>query len=419
MKKVIALLVIFSLMACALWGCGGNEAEEADNKPSAVCYVVGATGSRMGFDLRSPMLEQLTYDCARNYGYVAIVAADGAPEVVASGSLDIEDRYKNAAGELLEADARAKQFAVIEALANTMADDPNVDFLEALSVATRCLSGLRGEYNKTIYVLGTGLSNCGTMNFCNNILSADVDTIVSALSDKQAIPDFSDIHIYWQNCADTAVPQAPLSSAQTKKLKALWSAIIREGQGTLEFNDTMPVEPPTDVSFPSMISVDISPEEPISFISLTQETATPTEMLSVPIEISEEVVRFKEDSWELLDPEKTLQDLTPMANLLIHDAPDVKLLLAGCIAGDVNTDFGFELSLKRALAIKEILVSLGVAGDRLECVGCASSDPWHIYGLTLDSPASMQNRKVILIDIMSPEAEQILMQEDLRRVSES
>lgn len=65
-------------------------------------------------------------------------------------------------------------------------------------MAVRSLSSLKGYDSKTIILIGTALSTQGTLNFQNNLLSAEPDAVLDLLEEKNEIPDFASITVVSQ-----------------------------------------------------------------------------------------------------------------------------------------------------------------------------------------------------------------------------
>ena len=120
----------------------------------------------------------------------------------------------------------------------------------------------------------------------------------------------------------------------------------------------------------------------------------------------DEKVTFIADEADYLDPEEALETLRPLAEFLLQHDKDP--LLVGTTAGDVTDEVTLKLSQERADQVKASLVSLGVSESRLTAVGMGSEDPWHIKGAGLEGELAERNRKVVLLDAATDEAQTIL-----------
>lgn len=397
-RKVMAsLAAAVLLMMGGLAGCS-NPAEESEK--AAVCFVVANTANSQGLNFNSQLVQEAIYSTIRGYGYIFVVSVDQSPEVVFSNSFDIPSKYKNASSAKLEADAQTSAAEFTAYLQEVVAEDPEADYLEALYIAARSLSSLEGYDTKTIIVLGTGVGTCGELNLRNNLLSADPEEVVELLSERAEISDFSGLNIYWQQLADVIQPQQELSKTFQNRLKELYGSIVEAGGGTLTFDSTMPVPVNEGVEYPVVTPVDFPADLPIHFDGDNSEN-----LLEQPVVIDEKVT-FIADEADYLDPEEALETLRPLAEFLLQH--DMDLLLVGTTAGDVTDEVTLKLSQERADQVKASLVSLGVSESRLTAVGMGSEDPWHIKGAGLEGELAERNRKVVLLDAATDEAQTIL-----------
>lgn len=126
--------------------------------------------------------------------------------------------------------------------------------------------------------------------------------------------------------------------------------------------------------------------------------------------LSDAQVRFQGDSDSFVDLQSAVRALEPAAaELKAH--PDRHALLVGTTASGKDEAMCLDLSLRRAKAVKRLLVEqLGVPEDRLSCIGLGTQDPWHIDDRDENGQVEIlaaQNRKVFLLDADSDEAEGI------------
>ena len=301
-------------------------------------------------------------------------------------------------------DARSKAANLLGGIQRVIACDPEVDYMAALNLAVRSLSSLEGYTSKTIVVIGTGLSTAGVLDFQNNLLSADPGTVVELLGEKDEIPDFSGITVYWQQMGDVALPQESLTAAQRNTLQQIYGGLVEAGGGTFVYNDIIASPVNAEVSYPAVTPVDLPADTPIRY---DPELLSSDEgVLPEPIVLTEEQVRFVGDQAEYLRPEEAEDVLRPIADFLADSQATV--LLCGTTAGDENSSFSLELSQARAEAVRDTLIQLSVAPHQIIAVGLGCGDPWHVYGVGCDSAAAAGNRKVVLLDASSQTARDIL-----------
>lgn len=407
MKKTISM---FLALACVitlvstLAGCSGKDGKAPAEK-AAVCYIIANTANSKGLNFNSPLVQDTVYSTVRNYGFIAVVNADGSPEIVHAESYDLEDKYKSASKERLDMDARSKATSIVLSMQNIIANDPEVDYLESLRLASRTLSSLEGYDSMNIVLIGTGLSTAGAMNFSNNLFSAEPETVVKLLNEKSEIPNFSGITVYSQQLGDVAAPQQELTSAQRVKLEKIYGGIVETGGGNFVYNEIIANPVDDTKQYPSVTPVKIPSDTPISFEEVVFEEDN---IFKEPVFLTEEKIGFVADKDVFLNPEDTSDVLRPVADYLASH-PSVSIVLAGTTAGDTDTDFTMTLSKQRAEAVKNALIELGVSADRIITLGLGSEkDPWHVYNAGYDGVAASGNRKVVLLDASSERAVSIL-----------
>ena len=267
MKKIISIILMLACvitLVSTLAGCSGNDVKAPAEK-AAVCYVIANTANCKGLNFNSPLVQDTVYSTVRNYGFIAVVNADGKPEIVHAASYDLEDKYKSASKEKLDMDARSKATNIILSMQSIMADDPEVDYLESLRLAVRTLSSLEGYDSKTIVLMGTGLSTTGVMNFSNNLISAEPEMVINLLNEKSEIPDFTGITVYSQQLGDVAAPQQELTSAQRIKLEKIYGGIVETGGGNFVYNEIIANPVDDTKQYPSVTPVQLPSDAPISF----------------------------------------------------------------------------------------------------------------------------------------------------------
>lgn len=406
-KRFAALLTIICLAVSAVGftGCGSQTSAEEESGMDAVCYAIAPTANSQGLNFNSPLVQDTIFDTILDYGYVSVVVVDGKPELVAADSYDIDDQYKKASKNRLKTDARAKATNLINFMVDQVANDAQVDYLAGLRMAVRSLSSLKG-YDKTIVVIGTGLSTQGTLNFQNNLLSVEPEAVLDQLEEKNEIPDFTGFRVVWQQLGDTASPQQDLSQTQRKRLQEIWGGIVERGGGIFVYDDIMG-NPVTKASFPTVDTVDLPAETPVDFDATMFDTEDES-LLEEPVMLTEEQVSFVPDKAIYLDEKKAAETIQPIADFLAAHK-QITVLLAGTTAGDLDSEYTMTLSQERADAVRNSLIQLGVDGSRIVALGLGcNNDPWHVYGAGYEGSIASGNRKVVLLDASSDTAKKIL-----------
>ncbi len=402
-----AIIGLFTL-TFGLGGCSSQTASAAGTeKKPAVCFVIANTANSQGINFNSPLIQDTVKDCAENYGSVSVISADGSSQFLGTEDMNIDEKYKHASKEKLASDAAAKANSLVAYMQTVVADDSELDLYDALSLASRTMASLEGYSSKTIIVLSTGLSTAGNyVNFHNNLISADPAAVADLLEEKEAIPDFSGMTVYWQGLGDVAAPQEDLTPAQRNRLEAIWNEIIVRGGGNAVFQEYTSVPVNSEMDYPEMSVVELPAETPVVFNTAQFKS----QAFQEPFILTEEMVAFRGDSAEYLQPETAMETIRPIAECLLQQE-SIHLLLAGTTAGDATNAATKELSAQRAEAVRQTLIEYGVAANRIQTVGLGSSDPWHIPNAGVEGSLAAANRKVVVMDLASKQAQEILRQQ--------
>lgn len=396
MKRLTALLSAL-LLAAALTACGSKSEEPPK---IAQCIAIANTANSRELNLTHSLIQERVQDVFRGYGYLSLVRIDGSPALLAGESCDIPQQHKKAAASKLEADAKNNTAALLNRLGEIRAEAPEADYLEGLRLAARSLAGLTGYDKKEILMAGTGLSTAGTLDFRNNLLSAQPEALADLLEQRQELPDLSGITVTWIHLGETASPQPDLSQAQKAKLRQIWQTIVERSGGSFVCMDVLSGAGKADASLPVSV-VELAPQEPIVFAP--EEPA----MLESPLVLTEEQVCFVGDQATYLHPEEAAEVLAPIADYLRRNE-SLRVVLAGTTAGDSTGDYCDRLSLDRANTVRNTLIGMGISEGRITTLGLGSHDPWHIYGAGTDGPLAAANRKVVILDAASPTAQELL-----------
>lgn len=402
MKRLIAIIlgitIIFSTSIC-FTACGEKHAK------NAVCFIICNTANSKGINFEGA--DKVIYDAVRYEGSVIFINGDGEPQVVFSKSFELDKRFKNASGTKLDADARTRADEVVGLLDQVVAAAPEIDCHKAFIEAVKALKSMGDDYDsKHIYFYGTGVTTAGIVNYTDNLICAEPEKIVEHLKEKEEIPDFSGIEVHFA-MIETAEPQKTPTTEQTNKIKGFYEGYVNAGGG--KFTEVTVVSLPVnkDIEYPAVTPVDFPDFEPLTFEDASKTAEKPEEVFTEPVSLGETEVAFVPDQATYLYPDAAIDNITPIAEKL-KEYTDINILLIGCTAGDTAGEEALTLSKNRAEAVKNTLIELGIPAERIQTVGTACNNPWHIEGLSYEDPLSAQNRKVVILDVTSDNAKEVL-----------
>lgn len=373
---VAAALVAVALTACSSSASGGACSQS--NKRN-LGVVAGSTASEPAMQLPASAAKQLEATGKSN-GSVTIVVPSGTPEARGTtllGSTANDDI-------VCTSDQRNKLAQVKDYIDALQASSPEVDFLDAIDLAARNL----GSHSMGVLVVGNGLQTVDPLNFAvKGLLTAEPKQVVADLRSRGELPkDLKGVTVYWSGLGDVAGAQKPLTISARSNLEAIWSAILGAAGGTLS---VLP-EPASGSAAPGLPSVTAVP---------VPAEATKTDW-SQPIVVRDSDLLFVKNTATFSDPsaaQKVLADLVPS----IEQNGQV-VTITGTASKDQATSNAADLTLskRRADAVKQALVSLGVPASLLTTAGvghewCGFKPETDATGAYSDALAE-QNRTVIL-----------------------
>lgn len=406
MKKTnifISMILVMTLcisMVYFMTGCSDTGNEEI-----ALAVVGSPHSNEPSFPLDAASIKDKLYNCCYAYGSVSFITNDGNPKVVYQ--TDIPEPEKSGLSENKKKTIATNYTSqLLKELSKLNSDVSEVDTLKAVTYASKTLSSSSPSADKVLVIMDNGLSTVGYLDFTKGLLYADTKSIVDALNKAEAIPDLTDVNVVWMYLGQTAAPQQELSEVQKHKLEEIWRTILTEGGAkSIEFvNDIASDEP--DNSLPSVSVVDVKDR---SIDVETREVESVQIITAPPIEtivLDNTSVRFIGDKAEFADYEEASCRLGQYAQVLLNH-PDNKVYVIGTTATG-SKDFCDNLSVNRANAVCQVLISYGVPESQLIPLGMGYEDPWHIddvddSGNQIEKYAC-QNRKVLIVDVNGEDA---------------
>lgn len=406
-KRNVFISVILVMTLCISMVCLMTDCSDTGNEEIALAVVGSPHSNEPSFPLDAASIKDKLYNCCYAYGSVSFITNDGNPKVVYQ--TDIPKPEKSGLSENKKKTIATNYTSqLLKELSKLNSDVSEVDTLKAITYASKTLSSSSPSADKVLVIMDNGLSTVGYLDFTKGLLYADTKTIVDALNKVEAIPDLTDVNVVWMYLGQTAAPQQELSEVQKHKLEEIWRTILTEGGAkSIEFvNDIASDEP--DNNLPSVSVVDVqnrsidieTSEEPVEII------------IEEPIEtivLDNTSVRFIGDKAEFVDYEEASSVLAQYAQILLEH-PNNKVYVIGTTATG-STDFCNELSVNRANAVCQVLISYGVPESQLIPLGMGFEDPWHIDDVGDNDKQieeyACQNRKVLIVDVNGDDASKL------------
>lgn len=381
-----ALLLVGAL---ALAACGGAADAQTTPEPRNCDLPAGPVALVLGQRANSPAVPETGTEllvaaidhAIESETWLSLVEVDGDPDQVQSQTVELT--AKN--GPAREDERRALVSAIGQAVLDIRADDSEADVLAALALAAREVHA-HGDQG-TIIVRDSGLQTSGVLNHTEEgMLLAAPGEVADYLSQQQALPDLSGITVILSGIGDTTSPQSDLTPAIRSRLIDQWATLAESAGAACTDVDTTPATLDPPPGLPSVTPVALpAPPEPV---------LDPQQ----PLRLGEESVGFKPDSDEMIDPDEATANLGALAEELA--ASGQRVLLTGTTATGGTPEYRKDLSERRAAAVKQALVELGVSQNQVDTEGVGIEHPQHVPdlapdGTLLPGPAT-QNRAVFV-----------------------
>lgn len=400
-KHILTCIITLALIGC-LVGC--TEGESTQNAID-LAIVSGYHANSPIPAFRSTTVQTAIENCTATYGSVCLIVNDGSPHVVADYNISKPEKSLSSTKKVEVSQAQANQ--IISVLSGAKAITPEVDTLASIALAARSLEDAQGE--KYIIIADSGLSTSGYLNFTQNLLRADSHTVIDYLVDTKALPALSDICITWVGLGDVAGNQDVLTPSGLETLKSIWSGVLyAAGARSVEFTADLPgVSTTESSSLPYVTPVPILQDTPLT-IDVSNIC------FDAPLILGEEKILFLPDTSTFADCDAAMATLKPIADYMVSH-PSFQILLAGTTATAGSNDDCKHLSKARAMAVKELLTSMGVDEHQVAAtIGLGYDHKYHVPDIGvngLQNENAPANRSVIIFDASSEAAVEMLSDE--------
>ena len=393
LKKVFSIISISACIACCCLfvGC----ASSTDNVPGA--YSVSASNvSTAGIDPTNACLVvvpaqnqafqvpegALAYAASaiENNMYSAYVIADGKTPL--RGKL--YDLNSTSTEELKQKIASAKT-DFFNAVCSKRDQTGKIDLLKAINDAANDLNAKAPSGNKTICVVSSGLGNDGLLAMSKELLDSNAADIAEQLANKGAIANLEGITVVFFGLGQSTSSQTIPATAKMQ-LETLYQTVVERAGGTCVI--ATDVLTPLDCDDELM---DITP------IDLGEDTLTLTKGQSTQVTFDQTELQFKADSAEFVDNAAARNTLTAVANAVIQKGYTVSSI-DGYVADTGGSEEGAAtLSLSRAQAVADELVSMGVSESKIVSVeGHGAEDSTAMASGSFSEEQAAKDRRVTI-----------------------
>lgn len=256
---------------------------------------------------------------------------------------------------------------------------PQADVLDALAEAASAVP-VGGD----VIVMDSGLQTMEPLDFRTGLLSDDTSSIADYLKHSRELPNLRGRHVYFIGLGWTASPQPALSISDRQKLVQIWVQIAEAAGGCVGLDQA----PNTNNA--------LSGRPPVAIVTPPPPPAPPTPCSVISLGDANHV-GFKFDSTIFRDPAGARATLQRLASVLMRTGES--MTLTGSTSSEGSDRYNTHLSLRRANAVKAMLVQLGVPANRITTFGDGSHLPGRLNdrgpnGRLLIGPA-IQDRKVV------------------------
>lgn len=434
MKAFKSTIFVFLLgyMLLSMIGCGKQKPEEGE--PVALILLIGNHANSPHFDVS---LNAVIKDTYSSFGNAGIIVVDGHPTILRDdsktgilGCYDA-DYLANSKDTYAKNDKiwpsyylEPQTIKLQEALDECIADDPEVDLLEALHIAEEALNSLETAagttMKKEIIILDTGISTSGCVNFLDSeylemlksiqLLEegsdahAKLSDMLDNLENQAELPNLNQVSVTWYGLGQVSEPQSEFSKLAIQNLQCIWGELlVRAG--------ALPSERArSDEKYGMFLKTSahgsIESSQHVTPVDSTIEETMPYP--EIP-ELQEKQVYFHPNSDEPLLSEEELETYLEVYITHFQDYPNDKVLLVGTTSSWNNGSIS--LSVERAQKIKNIMMKAGIPENCIDIIGIGYDSDYCLNDSpngTFKESIAQQNRCVFILHYESPKAKDIL-----------
>ena len=414
-KKFSKLMMMFllAIVPMALTACTPTKPSISDVKEKIhLAVILGSHNNAPKINLG--LIEEQVYEACLTYGSITLICDDGAPY---SYVVDIPKQQDGLSKGKYISIANEQTKEILEAASKMTAKTEQVNTLKAVQLGIRSLNSVdveteHIEVTRKMVILDSCLSTTGALDFTKSRLDGiSAENIVAQLREIGELPDMSmldEVTVY--TCGDTAGKQTMLTEANRETLKDVWRAVFEAGGIAANMKENLPLSTVYDTDeLPEVNTVTIEQDS----VDITSEDETESVLKTgVVISFDETSIAFKPGTAELADLGKAQESLEYVIRFLASNSGR-ELLICGTTACWGGEQYCRDLSDKRAGAVRDLLISSGISGDRLIAVGVGYSfSDFYTYDQTengeLNESVAPMNRTVKIMDLHSDTANRVL-----------
>lgn len=346
--RILSPLMVLALLP--LTGCASTEHDPCDRgAPLDVALIAGGVAHSPAAQLPDEARDVLQASAESN-GSVTLVVPSGVPEV--RGTAPLGSRANDAA--VCEAQQSANVESVLAGLPSVVAEQPEVNILDALELGGRAL----GDGDGVLVVVHSGLQTVDPLDFArvDTLLLAPPSAVAADFSERGLLPaSIAGRTIYWAGLGDVAGEQPPLTISTRRNLVGIYSAIVQAAGAELVLLD----EP--------LSGTEPEGAPPVSLVAVDRE-ATAVDWSS-PVVLRESELRFVRGESRFDDDDRAEEVLREIAVSIIETGTAVIITGTASREGAADNRADARLGLRRAQATRDALIGLGVPARLLEVQG--------------------------------------------------
>jgi OmpA-OmpF porin, OOP family len=382
----LAALVGLGLVLAAVVSCSSSSPAAPQNPLAGTCLsgvgapltiVVGERSNVPSIQF-PPEVSSLLTTATTDREPITLIRIDGEPKVFNLTRFSTTDVSSGA----VQQDIQTYVDSVIGILDGSAlhAAAPQANILGALSLAAGATPA-----GGNIIVIDSGLQTTGQLEYqVPGMLMSPPSDVVKFLQAQKLVPGLHGRHVLLYGFGYTAAPQAALDQPERENVANQWKAIVAAGGACVTVDPT----PNTNAELADLPAVSAVPL-PAPPIFRPCGTTVLSDAGSVG---------FNDGSAIFRDPAAARATLSQLATVLRQGTEPVTLI--GSTSTEGGDTINYPLSTNRAAAVKSVLISMGVAGNRIKVIGDGAHYPGRVPDIGANGqlllPQAEQDREVIV-----------------------